>query len=388
MSSSMLEQAIIDAKELKEAAQKNAEETVVEKYQAEIKEAVDKILEQEEGMDMGMGPGADPGGAGGGTPESAKQPEASDDQLTDIFMQLPFIQTTPDSDIVELNLDRLEETLDERLKNILSENEGLEEIDLDEDLDSLLDEDLFEEDYELEEDLGLEEDYELEEDFGVLDEDEVTLNLGPEQIANLAAQFSKASAEGVSESTNLNESILESLLEEAEQEMAATGKVVDVGKQKAPHQLKNKNSKLIKEQKILVREQKQTSTKLNSLEEKLDKYTTAITKLKNRLEESNLENARLFYQNRVLDSVSLNERQKDKIVETIKGASSVEEAKIIFETLQSTVGGAASGRKTPDSLNEVVYRGSSAFMPLREEKQKVSDPFVARMKTLAGLKKD
>ena len=370
MSSSMLEQAIIDAKELKEAAQKNAEETVVEKYQAEIKEAVDKILEQEEGMDMGMGPGADPGGAGGGTPESAKQPEASDDQLTDIFMQLPFIQTTPDSDIVELNLDRLEETLDERLKNILSENEGLEEIDLDEDLDSLLDEDLFEEDYELEEDLGLEEDYELEEDFGVLDEDEVTLNLGPEQIANLAAQFSKASAEGVSESTNLNESILESLLEEAEQEMAATGKVVDVGKQKAPHQLKNKNSKLIKEQKILVREQKQTSTKLNSLEEKLDKYTTAITKLKNRLEESNLENARLFYQNRVLDSVSLNERQKDKIVETIKGASSVEEAKIIFETLQSTVGGAASGRKTPDSLNEVVYRGSSAFMPLREEKQK------------------
>ena len=46
MSSSMLEQAIIDAKELKESAQRNAEEAIVEKYQSEIKEAVEKILEQ------------------------------------------------------------------------------------------------------------------------------------------------------------------------------------------------------------------------------------------------------------------------------------------------------------------------------------------------------
>ena len=37
---SMLEQAIIDAKQLRESAQKNAEETVIEKYQIEIKEAI------------------------------------------------------------------------------------------------------------------------------------------------------------------------------------------------------------------------------------------------------------------------------------------------------------------------------------------------------------
>ena len=139
----------------------------------------------------------------------------------------------------------------------------------------------------------------------------------------------------------------------------------------------------------LLTEQKNMNTKLSLLEGKLDKYTTVITELKNRLEESGLDNAKLLYQNRVLDSVSLNERQKDKIVEAIKGAKSVEEAKIIFETLQSTVGTSSNTSiKVPDSLNEVVYRGSSAFMPPREEKQKVSDPFVARMKALAGLKKD
>ena len=42
----MLEQAIIDAEQLKETAQQTAEEAVVERYQDEIREAVEKILEQ------------------------------------------------------------------------------------------------------------------------------------------------------------------------------------------------------------------------------------------------------------------------------------------------------------------------------------------------------
>ena len=41
MSSSMLEQAIIDAEALREAAIKNAEQEVLEKYAGEIKEAVE-----------------------------------------------------------------------------------------------------------------------------------------------------------------------------------------------------------------------------------------------------------------------------------------------------------------------------------------------------------
>ena len=48
MSSSMLEQAVIDAQALKEAAVKNAEQEVLEKYAGEIKEAVNALLEQEE----------------------------------------------------------------------------------------------------------------------------------------------------------------------------------------------------------------------------------------------------------------------------------------------------------------------------------------------------
>ena len=39
--SSMLEQALIDAKALKESALKNAEAMIIEKYSDQIKEAVD-----------------------------------------------------------------------------------------------------------------------------------------------------------------------------------------------------------------------------------------------------------------------------------------------------------------------------------------------------------
>ena len=46
--SSMLEQAIIDAKALREAAVNAAEQKIIEKYAPEVKEAVQTLLEQSE----------------------------------------------------------------------------------------------------------------------------------------------------------------------------------------------------------------------------------------------------------------------------------------------------------------------------------------------------
>ena len=46
--SSLLEQAIVDAKALKEAALKNAEHAIIEKYAPDIKSAVRTLLEQDE----------------------------------------------------------------------------------------------------------------------------------------------------------------------------------------------------------------------------------------------------------------------------------------------------------------------------------------------------
>ena len=108
-----------------------------------------------------------------------------------------------------------------------------------------------------------------------------------------------------------------------------------------------------------------------------------MNKLKNTLNEV-LQNAKLLYTNRTLISDSLNERQKNKIVEAISKADSVDEAKTIFETLQSAVG--SSSRRTPKSLSEAVERRSSSLP--RATKAKTSDPATDRMKLLAGIVKN
>ncbi len=50
--SNMLEQAIVDAAALREAALKNAEQAIIEKYAPQIKEAVEAMLETEEINEM------------------------------------------------------------------------------------------------------------------------------------------------------------------------------------------------------------------------------------------------------------------------------------------------------------------------------------------------
>ncbi len=52
--SNMLEQAIVDAQSLREAAIKNAESEIVEKYSDEVREAVTKLLEQDDELDLGL----------------------------------------------------------------------------------------------------------------------------------------------------------------------------------------------------------------------------------------------------------------------------------------------------------------------------------------------
>lgn len=390
MSSSMLEQAIIDAKELKESAQRNAEEAIVEKYQFEIKEAVEKILEQEDlglgggdfgGMDAGLGTGTT------GTPESAKQPEAGEDQVEKVLNQLPFLQTTNDNDVIELDLFKLEESL-----NIVNEDEFT----IDEDL---LEEDFLDEEFELDEDMIeemlAEEEEDLDEATLEIDDEKLVAALTGDKSTSLEEMIAEALEEMLGEEDVLEEE--EDLLEVEDLEEEAKPDYLDLDKdgdkeepmKQAAKQAKektNESKKLQRENKTLIKEQTRMSSKVQLLENKLDKYGTVINQLKQKLDESNLASAKLLYQNRILYSDSLNERQKNRIVEAIKDAGTVEEAKIIFETLQSTVETTGQTGRKRESLDEVVYRGSSAFMPLKEDKQKVSDPFVARMQALAGLK--
>jgi len=109
--------------------------------------------------------------------------------------------------------------------------------------------------------------------------------------------------------------------------------------------------------------------------------------LKEGLQDTNLSNARLLYTNRVLRNTSLNERQKDKIVEAIAKAETLKEAKTLYKTLKETTVGTPKERG-PKSLSESVQRKQvlSAHLPRRkQEKLHEELDFASRMKKLAGL---
>ena len=81
--SSLLEQAIIDATDLKEVALKTAETQILEKYSREVKKTLSVLLEQEDD-ELGLGGeeggdelGGDLGGDLGGEGGAEEDPEAA-----------------------------------------------------------------------------------------------------------------------------------------------------------------------------------------------------------------------------------------------------------------------------------------------------------------------
>jgi len=359
----MLEQAIIDAEQLKETAKQTAEEAVIEKYQIEIKEAVEKILEQDELDELDM-------------EEDAALISDGEGEHLDLVDELPSAQLSEEDEVINIDLNKLEEMMEEELENGgLNVDEMASREDLAEKIEDKIDEEVEISEEELEE-LAIADDV-------TIDENDLT---------SIIAEMLGGDLEIVEEET-------EEVVEEAESPCADGEKEVngncvpasptDLGREvgQTPFTELQKESRLLtRKNNSLLREQTRTDKKVQLLKEKVDKYGTVIKKLKDKLNEGNLTNAKLLYQNRILNSVSLNERQKDQIVEAISNATTVEEAKIIFETLQSAVG-VSKKRRSPESLNEVVTRSSSAFIPRKEAKSKANNnAFSERMKILAGLK--
>ena len=349
--STMLEQAIIDANALREAALQNAENAVIEKYSTEVREAVEKLLEQEQ-------------------PQDETITEVEEDVLDAVppaaGEDIELCPCPDDEEKVEMEF-----TLDD-LKKLASEMEEGEP----EDVEALA-ADLGAEGEE-EEELALQESLDLDEDIEL---DEEVLDLEEEVIE-----------EEVVEEEELDESVISELVEELIVDLSGDELTGWAGR---PH-----SDKAHAEEVRLARlASTENQEKIQAMKKSLDglmeqkgslqkennQLKEAVVYLKNKLDEVNLQNAKLHYVNRTLNSVSLNERQKDKIVESIQGSESIEEAKVIFETLQSAVG---SSTKQPKSLSEAIQRPS---LSARRRKNSIDDRNTAarqRFQRLAGIVKD
>jgi len=409
----MLEQAIVDAAALREAALKNAEQAIIEKYAPQIKEAVDGMLEnemsesrwvrnqlvqhegkfarvttesdagkvgiqyigeektnlvlesdiqeadeallkEEEGMDMG--------GAGMATGTGA-EPSAVDN--------IPMASgIMPDGELnVSMNVyDFSPEDFNIDLESLHLSPEEQEAI------------------------AGAEEPMAGEEE--AMPDEEMGMDLGADlgdETEEPAAEEPEEMPDTILEDADLFTQIFEMLNEET---------VIDMGEDKKgwittdEETLKHEQEKQMAKEESDEEEKEENEEykkKIEELDETIQKQQTQtkdllkiVEELSSSLNETLLSNAKLLYCNKTLSDASLNERQKNKIVEAIASAKTPDEAKTLQETLKATVGSTKS--KGPQSLSESVQRKSnlSGLMPRRKQPEEYS--FAQQMKKLAGIK--
>lgn len=110
-----------------------------------------------------------------------------------------------------------------------------------------------------------------------------------------------------------------------------------------------------------------------------------IEELKKELQEVNLLNAKLLYTNKIFNAKNLNESQKLRVLKAFDKATSVKEAKVIFETLNE---GMVSKTTKSSMVNEIKGSASKATGFISESKNPIVevDPMVARWQKLAGIK--
>lgn len=114
----------------------------------------------------------------------------------------------------------------------------------------------------------------------------------------------------------------------------------------------------------------------------VEEAVKVIKALKNELNEVNLLNAKLLYVNKIFKSKSLTESQKVKVINAFDRAESVKEVKNTYETLKESFNGAAQKSTIKESVGFASKSviGATAGQPI------VADDFVSRMQKLAGIK--
>ena len=393
--SNLLEEAIVDAKALKEAAMKTAEKSIVEKYSDEVKSQISKILEAE--MDMDNAVADNPLEK---IPLAALDGETSTDADEEIEIDLSDLADmaaqeevdVEDMEPTELSLGQIAQAADDEDADIagLDTDDGdyaedeLSEDDMITQIMSALQEELNEEEIKAEEmdapdqhkmpameDTDpMERANELEEEREEGDEEQV-----------------KAKEEEEKERDDLNEADL-SPEQKKEMDKDDDGGIdaddlAALRKKEESLNLANEFTKLQESINTLGQDNKKLKTSNATIVEENKKLKDTLQSLNEVFEDLLLQNAQLVYTNKVLEVSSLNERQKEKIVGAIRESKNAEEAKVVFETLQNAVGRSES--KGPQSLNEVFSKNSTKSIS-RKETNNETLPVASRWKALAGIK--
>tara|TARA_R110000824_G_scaffold357053_3_gene544394 strand:- start:3471 stop:4520 length:1050 start_codon:yes stop_codon:yes gene_type:complete len=347
--SAMLEQAIVDATSLREAAVKSAEHAVIQKYSSHIKDAVDQILEED--LDTVTEQEDPAGGAsevsfGKNAPEDVDAKSKVDDQLDELDKKGEAYAFLEGTDLSELEEG---EEVEINIEDLLAEAFETEE----------LEENNSEEDEDEDESIVVEEDLDI-------DNEEIDDLIEALEMDYEGVPMAGTTAFGATVAQQKRESVVLDVLKQIEEYNGELEKENE-GLKKEHKEVEQKHAKLLKENKKLVSNFKQIAEKFKQVE---------------------LFNIKLLYTNKVLMDDSLNERQKQRVVESINKSQTSEQAEIVYETLQGAVG--PSSETKPESLSEAVGKRSSSSLLIHATKPK--DPkapalATTRWQVLAGIGK-
>ena len=385
--SHLLRDAIVDAKALREAALKNAEASVIDRYSEEVRSTLHALLEQEEEapLDLGADLGAPDAGAPPmdlGAPDEGALEEGEAEEVAE---NIPLAATDGLSENegeglsrlprsgedveVDINLDALQEAVQQL--------QGEQEINLNEaDLRALLDED---------------EEEQEEVDATTMSGKGTDMNptTGGAEAAEVEEEEDVPKGLGEGESLDISDDLIDSIVERLTVDMGAdltgwAGSSTEKMRWEMEKEFARRRSTDVEDNmKDLKKAQEEVVFENKQLKESLTQYKQATQQLKESLHDVNLSNARLLYTNRVLRNTSLNERQKTKIADAISKAGSVTEAKTIYRTLESTV--ESTPKRGPQSLSEAIGRQRTSVIRASRQESTPSDPIADRMKKLAGI---
>jgi len=408
--SSMLEQAIVDAKALREAALKNAEQSLIEKYAPQIKEAVDSILESDEISEKFM--------KGkkvqyeGNTYEVVSE---SEDGKIAIVREGEKPHLVLETDLQEAEEEIIQEEeiggpsvagsapgasfeppsannsmVDMEQEVLMSfkekdpSAEGMFNLDLEDIKAEMAQEDTDPSDpagpSDVLSDLGISDDGDEGETEG--DELGLDLNLQEQLVDEIASLLNDTPEENI-----LEEELIVDTSAQKDGTFQTNQELLEY--QRDLELAKMESTKYKEENEVLEKKLKELQENFKKLRLKNKQYKDVVEKINEKLNETLLSNAKLLYSNKTLSDASLNERQKTKIVEAIAKAKTPEEAKTLCEALNATVTSGNDKKTGPRTLSESVQRKSnlSGILPRRNRQDNEKQhTFADHMKKLAGIK--
>jgi hypothetical protein len=119
------------------------------------------------------------------------------------------------------------------------------------------------------------------------------------------------------------------------------------------------------------------------VKEELEEAVSTINEMKKTLNDVNLLNAKLLYTNKIFKAKNLNESQKVKVLNSFDKAKSVSESKVVYNLLMESLGEKKTPIKEHRSTASAVISGANkgTKKPILEN----VDPQVSRFMKLAGL---